>query len=228
MRTAPARIAKAIQPHWVLLDSSVCDAAAAAAAAAAAGLTPDVVVVPEFVVVAGGGATAITVVVWDFVTVGVACVGAVTVGVDRVGVVTVGVDRVGSVRDPEPGSVPTADPFPPPHAARNPAANNPIMAAAASRLNETWARLVNTSRRSHRSAVDPSPDRDELRRSHWSWAQIGPLGQRPLAWRSPDSDDGEPMGHRDPVGVTPAAATGFRDERAQRHNSTNCHNAEQS
>jgi hypothetical protein len=54
IRTAAARIAKAIQPHCVLLDSSSCDAAAAPAAAAAAGLTPDVVVV------AGGGATATT------------------------------------------------------------------------------------------------------------------------------------------------------------------------
>jgi hypothetical protein len=62
-RTAAARIAKAIQPHCVLLDSSFCDAAAAAAAAAAAGLTPDVVVEPEIVVVGGVGAAATTVVV---------------------------------------------------------------------------------------------------------------------------------------------------------------------
>ena len=80
MRTAPARIPNAIQPHCVLLDSSFWDAAAAAAAAAAAGLTPDVVVALETVVVAGGGVTA-TVVVWDSVTVAIDRVGAVTVGV---------------------------------------------------------------------------------------------------------------------------------------------------
>jgi hypothetical protein len=61
MRTAAARIAKAIQPHCVLLDSSFCDAAAAAATAV--GFTPDVVVVPETVVVAGVGTVATTVVV---------------------------------------------------------------------------------------------------------------------------------------------------------------------
>jgi hypothetical protein len=105
MRTATARIAKAIQPHCVLLDSSFCDAAAATAA----GLTPDVVVAPEVVVVAGGGDTATTVVVWDTVTVGVDRVGAVTVGVDRVGEVTEGVGRVGVVRVPALVSVPPAD-----------------------------------------------------------------------------------------------------------------------
>jgi hypothetical protein len=174
MRTAAARIAKAIQPHWVLLDSSFCDAAAAAATAA--GFTPDVVVAPEVVVVAGGGDTATTVVVWDSVT-----VGAVTVGVDRVGAVTVGVERVGVAGVPAPVSVPTAEPFPPPHAARNPTVSNPITAVEASRSNETWTRPVNTSRRSHRSAAGPSPDRDELRRSHWSCAQPAavPRGHSP-------------------------------------------------
>ena len=174
MRTATARIAKAIQPHCVLSDSSsFCDAAAAAAAAAAAGLTPDVVVVPETVVVAGGGVTATTVVVWDSVTVGVDRVGAVTVGVDRVGAVTVGVDRVGAVtvgvdrvgvvRVPPLVSVPPAEPFPPPHAARKPTANNAIIAAAPRRSNEKWARLVTTHERSHSRATDPSPNRDEPR-----------------------------------------------------------------
>jgi hypothetical protein len=170
MRTATARIAKAIQPHCVLLDSSsFCDAAAAAATAA--GLTPDVVVVPEVVVVAGGGVTATTVVVWDsvtvwvdrvgVVTVGVDRVGAVTVGVDRVGAVTVGVDRVGVVRVPPFVSVPPADPFPPPHAARKPTANNAIIAAALRRSNEKCARLVTTNQRSHSRATGPSPNRDE-------------------------------------------------------------------
>jgi hypothetical protein len=123
MRTATARIAKAIQPHWVVLDSSFCDAAAAAAAAA--GLTPDVVV-------AGGWTAATTVVVRDSVTVGVGCVVLVTatVGVDRVGVVTDGVSRVGVARVAEVGVVPTADPSPPPHAVRNPMATNAIVAAA--------------------------------------------------------------------------------------------------
>ena len=56
--TAAARMPKAIQPHCVLLESSLLlDAAAAPAAAAAAGLTPEVVV-PATVVVAGGAATA--------------------------------------------------------------------------------------------------------------------------------------------------------------------------
>jgi len=156
MRTAAARIAKAIQPHCVLLDSSsFCDAAAATAA----GLTPDVVVFPEVVVVAGGGVTATTVVVCDsvtvwvdrvgVVTVGVDRVGAVTVGVDRVGAVTVGVDRVGVVRVPPLVSVPPAEPFPPPHAARKPTVNNAIIAAAPRRSNEKWARLVTTNERSH-------------------------------------------------------------------------------
>jgi hypothetical protein len=142
MRTAAARMAKAIQPHCVLLDSSFCDAAAAAAAAAAAGLTPDVVV-------AGGGDTATTVVVWDSVTVGGDWVGALTVGVDRVGVatedvgrvgaLTVGVDRVGVVRVPALVCVPTAEPFPPPHAARNPSANSATIAAPPRRFNGKWA-----------------------------------------------------------------------------------------
>src|SRR5580765_6070718 len=141
MRTATARIAKAIQPHCVLLSSSFCDAAAAAATAA--GLTPDVVVVaPEVVVVAGGGDTATTVVVWDSVTVAVDCVGAVTVGVDRVGAVTVGVDRVGVVPVPAFVSVPPAEPFPPPHAARKPIASNASIAAAPRQPDEKWARLV--------------------------------------------------------------------------------------
>ena len=173
MRTATARIAKAIQPHCVLLDSSLSDATAAAAAAAAAGLTPDVVVAPEVVVVAGGGDTAITVVVWDSVTVavdrvgavtvGVDRVGAVTVGVDRVGAVTVGVDRVGVVRVPPLVSVPPSEPFPPPQAARKPTENNAIIAAAPRRSNEKWAQLVTTHERSHSRATDPSPNRDELR-----------------------------------------------------------------
>jgi hypothetical protein len=145
MRTATARIAKAIQPHCVLLDSSFCDDAAAAAA----GLTPDVVVTPETVVVAGGGDTATTVVVWDSVTVGVDPVGGVTDGVDRVGAVTVGVDRVGVVRVPPLVSVPPADPLPPPHAARNATANNAIIAATPRRSNEKWDRLVTTNERSH-------------------------------------------------------------------------------
>ena len=172
MSTATARIAKAIQPHCVLLDSSsFCDAAAAAATAA--GLTPDVVVAPEVVVVAGGGDTATTVVVWDSVTVGVDrvgavtvgvdCVGAVTVGVDRVGAVTVGVDRVGVVRVPPLVSVPPAEPFPPPHAARKPTANNAIIAAAPRRSNDTGTRLVTTHERSQSRATDPSPNRDEPR-----------------------------------------------------------------
>ena len=142
MRTATARIVKAIQPHCVLLDSSFCDAAAATAA----GLTPDVVVAPEVVVAAGGGDTATTVVVWDTVTVGVDRVGAVTVGVDRVGVGTEGVGRVGVVRVPALVSVPPAEPFPPPHAARKPTASNDIIAAAPRRCNEEWARLVTTQK----------------------------------------------------------------------------------
>ena len=160
MRTAPARIPNAIQPHCVLLDSSFCDAAAAAAAAAAAGLTPDVVVALETVVVAGGGVTATTVVVWDSVTVWVDRVEAVTVGVDRVGAVTVGVERVGVVRVPLV-SVPPAEPFPPPHAARKPTANNAIIAAAPRRSNEKWARLVTMHERSHSRATVPSPEQDE-------------------------------------------------------------------
>ena len=170
MRTAPARIPKAIQPHCVLLDSSFCDAAAAAAAAAAAGLTPDVVVALETVVVAGGGVTATTVVVWDSVTVwvdrveavtvGVDRVGAVTVGVDRVGVVTDGVERVGVVRVPPLVSVPPAEPLPPPHAARKPTANNAIIPAAPRRSNEK-ARLVTMHERSHSRATVPSPEQDE-------------------------------------------------------------------
>ena len=160
MSTAAARIAKAIQPHCVLLgSSSFCDAAAAAATAA--GLTPDVVVAPEVVVVTGGGVTATTVVVWDSVTVGVDRVGAVTVGIDRVGAVTVGVDRVGVVRVPPLVSVPPAEPFPQPHAARKPTANKAIIAAAPRRSNEKWARLVTTHRRSHSKATEPSPNRDE-------------------------------------------------------------------
>ena len=152
MRTATARIAKAIQPHCVLLDSSsFCDAAAAAATAA--GLTPDVVVPPETVVVAGGGDTATTVVVWD----------SVTVAVDGVGAVTVGVDRVGVVRVPPLVSVPPAEPFPPPHAARKPTANNAIIAAAPRCSNDTGTRLVTTHERSHSRATDPSPNRDEPR-----------------------------------------------------------------
>jgi len=169
MRTAAARIAKAIQPHCVLLDSSsFCDAAAAAATAA--GLTPDVVVAPEVVVVAGGGVTATTVVVCDsvtvwvdrvgVVTVGVDRVGAVTVGVDRVGAVTVGVDRVGVVRVPPLVSVPPAEPFPPPHAARKPTANNAIIPAAPRQSNEK-ARLVTMHERSHSRATVPSPEQDE-------------------------------------------------------------------
>ena len=162
MSTAAARIAKAIQPHCVLLDSSsFCDAAAAAATAA--GLTPDVVVAPEVVVVTGGGVTATTVVVWDSVTVEVDRVGAVTVGVDRVGAVTVGVERVGVVRVPPLVSVPPAEPFPPPHAARKPTANNAIIVAAPRRSTEKWARLVTTHERSHSRATDPSPNRDEPR-----------------------------------------------------------------
>jgi hypothetical protein len=165
MRTAAARIAKAIQPHCVLLDSSFCKAAAVAAAAA--GLTPDVVVVPEIVVVAGGGTAAATVVVRD----------SVTVEVGRVGVVTEDAGPVGVVRVPELVSGPTADPFPPPHATRNPAANNANIAAAPSGLNEEWARRVTTRRPSHSRTAGPSPDRDELqrcdqhRRSPSSWTQ---------------------------------------------------------
>jgi hypothetical protein len=153
MRTAAARMAKAIQPHCVLLDSSFCDAAAAAAAAAAAGLTPDVVVALEIVVVTGGGDTATTVVVWD----------SVTVGVDRVGALTVGVDRVGVVRVPALVRVPTAEPFPPPQAARNPSANNATIAAPPRRSNGKWARLVTTRGRSHARAADLSPNQDEPR-----------------------------------------------------------------
>ena len=109
---------------------------------------------------AGGGDTA-TVVVWDSVTVaidrvgavtvgvdcvgavtvGVDCVGAVTVGVDRVGTDSVGVDRVGVVSVPPFVSVLTAEPFPPPHAARKPTASNAIIAAAPRRSNEKSARL---------------------------------------------------------------------------------------
>ena len=160
MRTAPARIPNAIQPHCVLLDSSFWDAAAAAAAAAAAGLTPDVVVALETVVVAGGGVTATTVVVWDSVTVWVDRVEAVTVGVDRVGVVTDGVERVGVVRVPPLVSVPPAEPLPPPHAARKPTANNAIIPAAPRRSNEK-ARLVTMHERSHSRATVPSPEQDE-------------------------------------------------------------------
>jgi hypothetical protein len=163
MRTAAARMAKAIQPHCVLLDSSFCDAAAAAAAAAAAGLTPDVVVALEIVVVTGGGDTATTVVVWDSVTVEVDRVGALTVGVDRVGALTVGVDRVGVVRVPALVRVPTAEPFPPPQAARNPSANNATIAAPPRRSNGKLARLVTTRRRSHARAADLSPNEDEPR-----------------------------------------------------------------
>jgi hypothetical protein len=140
MMTATARIAKAIQPHCVL-DSSLCDAAAAAATAA--GLTPDVVVPAELVVVAGGGDTATTVVVWDSVTVGVDRVGAVTAGVDRVGVVTEDV-RVGVAPVPALVRVPSAEPFPPPHAARDPTASDAIIAAATRRSNGKWDRLVTT------------------------------------------------------------------------------------
>jgi hypothetical protein len=154
MRTAAARIAKAIQPHCVLLDSSFCDAAAATAA----GLTPDVVV-------AGGGATATTVVVSDSVTVGVDRVGALMLGVDRVGVVTEGVVRVGVVRVPALVSVPPAEPFPPPHAARKPTANNAIIAATPRGSKEKWARLDTTQKRSHSRPADPSPNRDEPRSS---------------------------------------------------------------
>jgi UTP-glucose-1-phosphate uridylyltransferase len=125
-RTATARIAKAIQPHCVLLDSS-CDAAAAAATAA--GLKPVVVVEPEIVVVGGAGVTATTVVVWDNVTVGVDLVRVVTVGVDCVGVVTEGAVRVGVVRVSELVRVPTAEPLPPPHAVRSPTANTVSNAA---------------------------------------------------------------------------------------------------
>ena len=58
--TAAARMPKAIQPHWVLLSTSLfLEATAAPAAAAPAGLTPEVVVAAEVVaaevVVAGGG-----------------------------------------------------------------------------------------------------------------------------------------------------------------------------
>jgi len=176
MRTAPARIPNAIQPHCVLLDSSFWDAAAAAAAAAAAGLTPDVVVALETVVVAGGGVTATTVVVWDSVTVWVDRVEAVTVGVDRVGVVTVGVDRVGVVTDgvervgvvrvPPLVSVPPAEPLPPPHAARKPTANNAIIPAAPRRSNEK-ARLVTMHERSHSRATVPSPEQDEPLPTRW-------------------------------------------------------------
>jgi hypothetical protein len=163
MRTAAARMAKAIQPHCVLLDSSFCDAAAAAAAAAAAGLTPDVVVALEIGVVAGGGDTATTVVVWDSVTVGGDCVGAVTVGVDRVGVATEDVGRVGVARVPALVRVPTAEPFPPPHAARKPSTSNAIIAAPPRRSNGKWARLVTTRRRSQARAADLSPNQDESR-----------------------------------------------------------------
>jgi hypothetical protein len=162
MRTAAARIAKAIQPHSVLLDSSSCDAAAAAATPA--GLTPDVVVAPEVVVGAGGGVTSTTVVVSDSVTVGVDRVGALMDGVDRVGVGTEGVARVGVVRVPALDSVPPAEPFPPPHAARKPTANNAISAAAPRGSRDKWARLVTTHERSHSRAADPSPNRDEQRR----------------------------------------------------------------
>jgi hypothetical protein len=158
-RTAAARIAKAIQPHCVLLESSFSEAAAAAAAAAAAGLTPDVVV-------AGGGEIATTVVVWDSVTVGVGIVGVDrvgvgTVGVDRVGVGTVGVDRVGVVRVPALVSVPPTEPSPPPHAARKPTANNGIIAAAPRQSNGNRIRLVTTHAPSHSRVADPSPDPDE-------------------------------------------------------------------
>ena len=160
--TATARIAKAIQPHCVLLDSSCCDAAAAAAATAA-GLSPDVVVAPETVVVAGGGVTATTVVVVvsDSVTVGIDRVGAVTVGVDLAGAVTDCAGRVAVVPAPEFVTVPTAEPFPPPQAVKNPTASDAIIAALTRRPDELPARPMTTGRRSHALTADSSPDSDE-------------------------------------------------------------------
>jgi hypothetical protein len=69
-------------------------------------------------------------------------------------VVTDGVERVGVVR------VPPAEPFPPPHAARKPTANNAIIPAAPRRSNEK-ARLVTMHERSHSRATVPSPEQDE-------------------------------------------------------------------
>jgi hypothetical protein len=76
-------------------------------------------------------------------------------------VVTAGVERVGVVRVPPLVSVPPAEPFPPPHAARKPTANNAIIAAAPRGSNEKRAP---TQTRSHPRATDPSPNRDEPRR----------------------------------------------------------------
>jgi hypothetical protein len=61
--TTPARIPKAIQPHWVLLLvlSLFFEATAAPAAAAPAGLTPLVVVVVEDEVLWLGCAAAVVV-----------------------------------------------------------------------------------------------------------------------------------------------------------------------
>jgi hypothetical protein len=118
---------------------------------------PEVVVV--VVVVGGAGVTAATVVVWDNVTVGVDFVGVVTVGVDCVGMVAEGAVRVGVVRVSEFVSVPTAEPLPPPHAVRSPAANTASIAAAASRF--IGSRRAITHERSHSGPADTSSDRDD-------------------------------------------------------------------
>jgi hypothetical protein len=143
MATTAARIPKAIQPHCVVLDSSLLlEAAAAAAAAAAAGFTPEVVVATVVVVAAGvltvtAGAIDVSVtvdgVVWVIVTVFAgACavwVGggfAEVIGVDGVDVERVGVLRVAEVR------VPAAELLPPPHDVRAIAARSPRIPATTS------------------------------------------------------------------------------------------------
>jgi hypothetical protein len=131
MRTAAARIAKAIQPHCVLLVSSFwLDAAAAPAAAAAAGLTPDVVVAATVVAAGVWVSVCVTVTVVGgtvFVTVGEGVVvvtvtisawggGACDVSVGVVEVVGAAVESdgaVGAVR--VDARVPFAVPLPPPH-----------------------------------------------------------------------------------------------------------------
>jgi hypothetical protein len=133
----------AIQPHWVLLESSsLFDAAAAPAAATAAGFTPEVVVAAAVVaadcvttaavcvvtvavlggtvwVTVGVGSVVVTVTVVGRVTVsawtGGSCdvAGGVAVVVGVVRVVTERVGVVGSVLV-EVRIVPTAEPSPPP------------------------------------------------------------------------------------------------------------------
>jgi hypothetical protein len=159
--TAPARMPKAIQPHWVLLSASLfLEATAAPAAAAPAGVTPEVVVAAE-VVVAGGGAVTVVgdacvcVSVTDNVVAGAVCVTVVVgpvcvtvgevvvtvamavgvfsvcVGVVSVCVVRVGVEIVGVVRVADVRVVPALV-LPPPHDVRATAASRPRAAAAAS------------------------------------------------------------------------------------------------